>query len=156
MNAVSPRLDPFRARGGKLLMYHGWADNVSSARGTIDYYDSVERAVGDRTRTQAFFRVFLVPGMGHCRGGPGTDTFDPVAALAAWVEHGQAPAEIIATHQTSGRVDRSRPLCPYPEQARYQGAGVLNEASSYACAAGPPSSQGDGTWLRILQDQAGQ
>lgn len=156
MNAVSPHLDAFRAHGGKLLMYHGWADNVSSARGTIDYYDSVERVVGDQAKTQAFLRVFLVPGMGHCRGGPGTDMFDPVATLAAWVEHGEAPASILATHQTSGRVDRSRPLCPYPEQARYRGTGDPNEAGSYACAAGPSSSPSDGAWLRTLQGQAGR
>ena len=156
MNAVSPDLRVFRAHGGKLLMYHGWADNVSSARGTIDYYDSVQRTVGDQAQTQAFFRVFLVPGMGHCKGGPGTDTFDPVAVLADWVEHGQAPDQIIATHQASGRVDRSRPLCPYPEEAQYRGTGATNEAGSYTCSAGPVSTPADGTWLRNLQGTGGQ
>ncbi len=154
MNAISPNLDAFRTHGGKLLMYHGWADNVSSARGTIDYYDSVQRVVGDQAETQAFFRVFLVPGMGHCKGGPGTDTFDPVAALAAWVEHGQAPDRIPATHQTAGRIDRSRPLCPYPQQAQSQGTAAATDPDRYICAPGPSSSPGDGTWLRSLQEQA--
>ena len=156
MNAINPHLDAFRAHGGKLLMYHGWADNVSSARGTIDYYDTVQHAVGDEANTQAFFRVFLVPGMGHCKGGPGTDRFDPVAALATWVEQDKAPDEIPATHQTDGRVDRSRPLCPYPRQASYRGTGSRDDAASYACVAGASSTQTDGAWLRRLQQRAGQ
>ena len=151
MTAVSPDLSAFRARGGKLIMYHGWADNVSSARGTIDYYDSVERDIGDLAKTQAFFRVFLVPGMGHCTGGPGTDHFDPVAAIAAWVERDQAPDRIIATHETAGAVDRARPLCPYPQQAQYAGTGIRDDAASYICATGTPSSPSDGAWLRNLQ-----
>jgi feruloyl esterase len=156
MNAVNPHLDAFRAHGGKLLMYHGWADNVSSARGTIDYYESVQDAIGDQARTQNFFRVFLVPGMGHCRGGPGTDTFDPVAALAAWVEQDKAPDEILATHQTAGRVERSRPLCPYPQQARYRGTGARDDAASFMCAAGSVSGPTDRAWLRRLQERAGR
>lgn len=153
MNATSPRLDAFRARGGKLLMYFGWADNVSSARTGIDYYDSVERAVGDRARTQDFLRLFLAPGMAHCSGGPGPDQFDAIGALDNWVEHGKAPDAIVASHRTAGRVDRTRPLCPHPLAARYNGNGSTDEAASFSCAPGIQAADKDaGLWLRPLQE----
>src|SRR5206468_446462 len=103
---------------------------------------------------QDFFRVFLVPGMGHCKGGPGTDKFDAVSVLAAWVERGQAPDRITAVHQTAGSVDSARPLCPFPQEARYSGSGDREDAASYVCAAGPQSTPSDGAWLRTLQEQA--
>lgn len=152
MNAVSPKLDAFQARGGKLLMYHGWADNVSSPRGSIDYYDSVERTVGDRAETQNFFRLFLMPGMGHCHGGPGPDTFDRIAVLDDWVEHDRPPEQIVASHMTSGKIDRTRPLCPYPQSARYNGTGSTDEAANFTCADQPQTVlPSDGIWLKRLQ-----
>ena len=77
--------------------------------------------------------MFLVPGMQHCSGGPGTDNFDPLTALETWVEKGQAPASILATHRTAGRVDRSRPLCPYPQAAVYSGTGSTDDAANFSC-----------------------
>lgn len=155
MNAISPHLDAFRARGGKLLMYFGWADNVSSARTAIDYYGTVERAVGNRTDTQEFLRLFLLPGVAHCSGGPGPDQFDPIGALEDWVERGKAPDVLIASHSTGGRVDRTRPLCPYPLAARYNGTGSIDDAASFSCAPASVSAPADeGVWLRRLQEGA--
>jgi len=152
MNAASPDLAAFRAHGGKLLMYHGWADNVSSARGSIDYYESVERAVGSAAGTQDFFRLFLLPGMGHCSGGPGPDKFDAIGALDDWVEHGHAPDVLIASHSTGGQVDRTRPLCAYPLAARYGGAGSTDQAANFACAPSAVAAAPDaGVWLKRMQ-----
>ena len=157
MNAVSPHLDAFRARGGKLLMYFGWADNVSSARTGIDYYDSVERTVGDRGRMQDFLRLFLAPGMAHCSGGPGPDRFDTIAALEDWVERGKAPDRLTASHGIGGQVDRTRPLCPYPMAARYAGTGSTNEAANFTCVPSTLAVEPDaGAWLRRLQEGYGR
>jgi feruloyl esterase len=132
MNAINPDLRPFRQRGGKLLLYHGLADQFFSAQLTVDYYHQVLAAVGS-TRSEEWLRLFLAPGMGHCGGGEGPNTFDPVAALDQWVEHGKAPDAMMASHSTDGKVDRTRPLCPYPRVARYRGTGSIDEAASFAC-----------------------
>ena len=79
----------------------------------------------------------MVPGMQHCGGGEGPNTFDSVGALESWVERGQAPASMVASHSTNGRVDRTRPLCPYPQVARYRGTGSIDDAGSFACAVPP-------------------
>ena len=79
------------------------------------------------------YRLFMAPGMGHCRGGEGPNTFDMVAALEAWVERGQAPNQIVASHATNGVVDRTRPLCPYPQVAVYKGSGSTDEAANFVC-----------------------
>lgn len=84
-------------------------------------------------RTQAFFRLFLVPGMQHCSGGPGTDRFDMLTALEHWVEKGVAPDRVIASHTTGDRVDRTRPLCMYPQVATYTGNGSTDEAANFVC-----------------------
>jgi feruloyl esterase len=86
-----------------------------------------------RRRTDTFFRLFLAPGMQHCAGGPGPNVFDPVGALEQWVEHGIAPERIVATHRTGGIVDRTRPLCPHPQVARWDGVGDSDDAASFAC-----------------------
>jgi feruloyl esterase len=78
-------------------------------------------------------RLFMIPGMNHCQGGNGTDRFDGIAALSEWVERGKAPDRIIASHQTAGRVDRTRPLCPYPKVAAYKGSGSTNDAANFVC-----------------------
>jgi feruloyl esterase len=132
LNATDPDLTRFRQRGGKLLLYHGWSDPNFSAQPTIDYYESL-RAVAGAERISEWARLFLAPGMGHCGSGNGPNAFDPIAALEQWVEHGRAPGSIIATHTTDGRVDRTRPLCPYPQVAKYNGTGSIDEAGSFTC-----------------------
>jgi len=132
VDSMDPNLTRFRAHGGKLILYHGWADPLLSPFNTLDYYDSVAQTLG-LDSTAAFVRLYLVPGMEHCRGGTGPDEFDAVEALAGWVEHGASPDRIVAAHTTAGRIDRTRPLCPYPQVARYQGSGSTDEAASFAC-----------------------
>jgi feruloyl esterase len=116
-------------------MYTGLADPVVSPFDTLAYYDEVARAMGGAASTQSFFRFFPVPGMAHCRGGAGTDTFDALAAVEAWVEHGTAPDAIPASRRRNGQVDRTRPLCAYPAVARYKGTGSIEDASSFTCTA---------------------
>ena len=141
LNATNPDLQAFRQRGGKLLQYHGWNDQLISAQNSIDYYESVVSLFGsaarDRERAirevQTFYRLFMAPGMAHCGGGTGPNTFDMQAALEQWVERGTAPDQITATHAINGVVDRIRPLCPYPAVAVYKGQGDTNEAGSFTC-----------------------
>ena len=134
-------------------MYYGWADNVSSARTGIDYYESLQQAVGDAAATRQFSRLFLMPGVGHCSGGPGPDRFDAIGALDAWVQQGTPPDRLVATHVSHGVADRSRPLCPYPQVAQWNGSGNQNAAESFTCAADPQAAPYDGgAWLRHVQD----
>jgi len=93
----------------------------------------VLEALGGASRVQGSYRLFMAPGMAHCAGGEGPNTFDMVAALEQWVEHHQAPDQIVASHATNGVVDRTRPLCPYPQVATYKGAGSTDEAASFVC-----------------------
>jgi feruloyl esterase len=133
MDAIAPDLTAFKARGGKLLMYHGWNDPMISAQNSIDYYSSVLAKMG---RDQgAWLRLFMVPGMGHCRGGPGPTQFNALGALERWREGGVAPDQMIAVHVTDNRVDMTRPLCPYPQVAAYKGVGSTNDAASFVCKA---------------------
>ena len=133
LNATNPDLGGFRARGGKLLMYFGWADTALPPLMAIDYY---LKAVGTNgLTTPDFFRLFMVPGMFHCRGGVGTDRFDAMTALINWVENGIAPATIAASQVDKGKVVRTRPLCPYPLVARYSGSGSPDELANFACKA---------------------
>ena len=133
LSPLDPNLRPFKNRGGKLIMYHGWADPAISAYGTLDYYEKVTKAVGGQREADAFSRLYLVPGMHHCSGGPGPNTFDMLTALEDWVEHGMAPAQVVATHAIDGKVDRTRPLCPHPQVARYTGSGDVDDAASFRC-----------------------
>jgi feruloyl esterase len=129
-----PDLTRFKQRGGRLLMYQGWADPVVPATDTIRYYESVERAMGGLEKTTGFVRLFLAPGMGHCAGGPGPSSFDALGALDRWVSQGSAPDRVIASHSTAGTVDRTRPLCPYPQVAKWDGAGSIDNAAAFRCA----------------------
>jgi feruloyl esterase len=148
MDAVDPDLSAFRAFGGKLIMYHGWADGFVTPYNTVDYYNNVVAAMGQQRHVADFARLFMVPGMGHCAGGPGPNAFgapfggaplrvdaehDVLSALERWVEHGIAPDKIIATRRTAGVVDRTRPLCPYPQRATYKGSGSIDEAANFVC-----------------------
>ena len=124
-------LKPFFQRGGKLLMWHGWSDPQVPAENSIVFLNSVRKAVGAEA-TDAI-DLFLLPGVSHCGGGPGPDTFDKMAPITAWVEQGRRPVQIVASHLTGGTVDRTRPLCPYGQVAQYHGAGSTNDAASFSC-----------------------
>ena len=131
-NATDPDLDGFRASGGKLLLYHGYADPLITPYGTIAYYESVVAAMGGAEATADFARLFLLPGMGHCGGGPGPSVVDYLSAMENWVENGVAPDELIASRVAAdGTVDRQRPVYPYPQVARYDGTGSVDDASNF-------------------------
>ena len=130
---ASADLRAFMRRGGKLLLYHGWADPNFSAQSTIDYYRKVVDTIGSAPQHADSLRLFLAPGMGHCGGGAGPNTFDMVAALERWVENKQAPALIVASRSTDGKPGRTRPLCPYPQVAKHNGTGSLDEAANFRC-----------------------
>jgi hypothetical protein len=149
LNATDPDLNRFSKRGGKLILYHGWSDAAIPAQNTIDYYESVveKMSIG---KTHEFVRLFMVPGMQHCGGGAGPNSFgqwsvphgdpghDIAAALERWVEQGIAPEQIIAAKSKSARdsasaVDRTRPLCAYPKVAHYRGSGSIDDAANFEC-----------------------
>jgi len=133
LDATNANLKPFVDHGGKLLMYHGWSDPGIPPLATVQYYRNVVDTLGGTSKTMNSVRLFMIPGMNHCRGGDGTDTFDAIAALDAWVEKGKAPDRIEASHLTNGKVDRTRPLCPYPQAAAYKGAGSADHAANFVC-----------------------
>ncbi|RYE01272.1 MAG: tannase/feruloyl esterase family alpha/beta hydrolase, partial [Sphingomonadales bacterium] len=158
-DATRGSLNAFRARGGKLILYHGLSDSLVPPGQTVDFYDRHARAQGGVSRMQSFSRMFLAPGVMHCGGGTGPDSFNsalgappqpPVAhasddlfrALIEWTERGKAPDRVIATKFATGgagqgRIEMQRPLCAYPNQVRYTGIGSTNAASSFTCAPRP-------------------
>jgi feruloyl esterase len=133
VSSNDPDLSAFRKHGGKALVYQGWADPVVPPENSIAYYDRVRRTVGE---TSGFFRLFLVPGMSHCAGGPGPNTFDSLDAVDRWVTKNVAPDKIIASHLTGGKVDATRPLCPWPQQAHWIGSGTGIGAAEFVCRVG--------------------
>jgi feruloyl esterase len=133
IDELDPHLAAFAKLGGKLLIYHGWADQQVAPGSSIDFYESVLKLSANSAQGPNWIRLFMVPGMGHCTGGEGPDTFDKISLLERWVEKGEAPTRVIAAHSTAGKVDRTRPLCPYPQIARYNGAGSIDEASNFTC-----------------------
>lgn len=133
MNATDPNLKKFIGHGGKLLMYHGWNDQNVSPFNTVKYFRSVQDTLGGESKTADSVRLFMAPGMTHCSGGEGPNLFDKVGALDRWVEEGKAPERIVASHVTDGKVDRTRPLCPYPQVAKYKGTGSIDDAANFDC-----------------------
>ena len=134
-DAVDPDLTRFlREQDGRLILYHGWADALVVPQPTVTYYEEMVETTfgGDLPAAQDRARLFMAPGMGHCRGGRGPDTWDRLAPLVAWVERGEAPDALIATHATDGVVDNERPLCPYPARAVYTGpAGGADDPANW-------------------------
>jgi len=128
-------LYPYKNRGGKLLIYHGLADPAISPYGSVDYYTRMAKAVGGQKEAESFAKLYLVPGMHHCRGGVGPNEFDMLTELENWVEHKTAPTAVLASHKTDDKVDRTRPLCPYPQEAVYVGSGSIDEAKNFRCEA---------------------
>jgi feruloyl esterase len=133
INAINPDLSAFKARGGKLILYHGWNDTAISPGNTVNYYNSVLAKMGPRQDN--WIRLFMAPGMGHCQGGVGPNQVNWMAALERWRESNMAPDQLPAYHVTNNRVDMARPLCPYPQVAQYKGVGSTNDAANFVCKA---------------------
>ena len=131
MDVTSTDFDRVRAKGGKILMYHGWADTGVNPIMTADYYDRVVADNGPDVRDD--FRLFMVPGMFHCRGGLNVDRFDAITPVIAWVEQGRVPDNVPATGVRDNAPTRERPLCAYPDVARYLGTGSIDEAQNFRC-----------------------
>jgi len=147
VDQIDPDIAAFREAGAKAIVYQGWQDPVVNAVDTIAYYEAVRAQQGSQEATDEFFRLFLVPGMGHCGGGTGATSFgnqggapvvdadhDLLSALDAWVEQGRPPDRIVASRVEDGMVTRTRPICPYPERAVYTGQGSTGDADSFVCA----------------------
>ena len=132
-NATDTNLQKFRARGGKLIMTYGWADTILQPLMGVNYYEAATQA--NAPNADNFMRLFMVPGMAHCAGGIGPDQNDAVTAVIDWVEKGVAPEKIVAKKIANGTITRSRPLCPYPQVARYKGQGSIDDAASFECRA---------------------
>jgi len=133
IDATNPFIQSYLVRS-KLILYHGWADQLVAPEASIKYYQDVLNSIPGVNPTAAM-RLYMAPGMGHCSGGDGPNSFDMLTPLEQWVEKSKAPEEIIASHSTNGKVDRTRPLCPYPQVAKYKGTGSTDEASNFACSA---------------------
>jgi len=148
LNANNPDLTAFKGHGGKLVQYHGWADPLVASLNSVNHFNSVvafeqqNGATNPLAETQSYYRLFMAPGMGHCGGGPGLNSFgqsggsgpassDMFTALETWVEQGIAPSQIIATNAPSATL--TRPLCPYPQHATYTGSGSTSDAANFVC-----------------------
>jgi hypothetical protein len=147
LNATDPNLKPFEKHGGKLILYHGWCDAALPPRNTIEYYEAVRAKLGAK-KAEAFLRLYMLPGVQHCGGGPGPNhvgdfekepdaTSNLLLALERWVENGTAPANLTAVRYKANRaaagVERNRPICPYPQVAKYKGSGSTDEAGNFGC-----------------------
>jgi hypothetical protein len=145
MGTDNPDISKFKERGGKLIVYHGWADNLIMPQGTVRYFTQMQQTVAN---SDSFSRLYMVPGMAHCGGGGGVNEFgqdasgivpaeptrDIFRALMAWSENSVAPDQIIATRVENGAPTRTQPLCPYPQVVKYKGSGSTTDAVNYSCA----------------------
>ena len=134
VDELNPDLRAFAKHGGKLLLYHGWADQQVAPGSSVAFYKAVLDASGDPIHGSNWVRLFMAPGMAHCSGGEGPDIFDKIGTIEQWVERAKAPEQIVAAHMTAGKIDRTRPLCPYPQIAHYNGTGSMDEASNFSCS----------------------
>jgi feruloyl esterase len=132
VNASNSDISGYMRHGGKLILTGGWNNALVPAGAVVDYYKRVESRLGIGSTRRAV-RLYMVPGMIECNGGPGTDTFDMLGVMRRWVERGEAPNEVIASRVEHGNVVRTRPLCPYPQVATYQGRGSADDARSFVC-----------------------
>jgi feruloyl esterase len=133
IDATIPDLTAVKMRGGKIVHYHGWADPGVTPEMSVNYYEAAMKTMGP-AETRDFYRLFLVPGMFHCGGGPGCGNVDWLGAAANWVEKGIAPSLLVGSHIEDGRTARTRPVCAYPGVARYKGTGSIEQAENFACA----------------------
>jgi feruloyl esterase len=134
-DAVDPNLDRFASRSGKIIVWQGTSDQLTSQLRTQEYVDAVNRTLGT-TRTNGFLRAYFPPGVNHCRGGTGPipDEYDMLSKVVEWAENGKAPGALEGTHRSpAGEIDRTMPICPYPQVARYDGRGDPKVASSFSC-----------------------
>ena len=131
MNATDPKLEAFKAKNHRLILWHGWSDPALTALASAKYY---EQAEASDPKIRDAFRMFMMPGVLHCGGGPGPDSADWTSAIVDWVEKGKAPDRIVAKKAAAdGSVTRSRPLCPYPQHAVYSGAGSTDDEKNFVC-----------------------
>jgi feruloyl esterase len=133
VDEFNAHLAPFAKHGGKLLLYHGWADQQVAPLSTVEFYRSAVQLSGDPGHAADWIRLFMAPGMAHCSGGEGPNIFDKISLMEDWVEHHHAPIRIVAAHETAGHIDRTRPLCPYPQVAHYNGTGSIDDAANFTC-----------------------
>jgi len=132
-----PDLTAFRDRGGKAIIWHGWADQLIPSDGSIDYYKRVQKAMGGPGKTSQFARLYMAPGVSHCAGGAGPNPYGQLDTVLSWVENGKAPETLTAARRDqSGAIIRSRPLCQYPLVAKYRGSGSTDDAANFTCSAG--------------------
>ncbi|WP_308195615.1 tannase/feruloyl esterase family alpha/beta hydrolase [Dactylosporangium sp. AC04546] len=141
MAALDPDLGAFQRGGGRLILWHGWNDQHISAQNTLVYWDTVRRTMGQRS-VERFARLYLFPGMAHCGGGAGPNTFDVLTPLMSWVERGNAPGRIVA-----GNATRTRPVFPYPAVARYDGSGSIDDAANFVPYTPPHEVRNDAGWV---------
>jgi feruloyl esterase len=146
-DATDPDLRAFKQAGGKLILWHGWADQAIPPLGTLAYYQAVQDRMGGLTATQQFARLYMFPGVFHCGGGAAPNSFDLLSPLLTWVEDGAAPARIVATEASGATVVRTRPVFPYPQVARYDGSGSSDDAANFTPADPPGPVDDHVPWL---------
>jgi Tannase and feruloyl esterase len=146
MSAMDPGLSAFHRSGGKLLLWHGWNDQHISPQSTLAYYDALRATMGGGT-VDRFAKLYLFPGVAHCGGGEGPNTFDILTPVMAWVESGRQPARIVASNVVNGAVTRTRPVFPYPAVARYDGTGSVDDAANFVAATPSRPVRNDNNWV---------
>ena len=135
---ASSNLKPFVDHGGKLMIYIGWTDYHNPME-VANYYNAALKSAGT-SKGKDSLRLFLIPGMDHCGGGAGCDTFEKLGPMEQWVENGKAPEQILASKVTDGKVIRTRPVCAYPKVAKYKGTGDINDAANFVCTEPRPAA----------------
>ncbi|HEX6472620.1 MAG TPA: tannase/feruloyl esterase family alpha/beta hydrolase [Streptosporangiaceae bacterium] len=146
-DATDPDLSAFRARGGKLILWHGWADPAISPYGTVAYYHAVTERMGGQRATERFARLFMLPGVNHCGGGQAPNSIDALTPMLGWVEQGTPPDRLVASETQGGSVVRTRPVFPYPLVARYDGTGSTDDAANFVAAPPPAHFEDAIPWL---------